>query len=206
MAMHRHIGFINEKAGLNGVDPDFRKLVELSYSIPGFGSYGVSCSGHFYPTYDKDKFYPNPWAYLGLATIPEMKHIPPLLELIHTHIKLDPDAKISIQQKNENPSNFPEYKPGIDLKPDCFTKTKKGLYISLLEIRLGANRSLDTVPDHMCAPIELEGNDEAFKKSQQRCSQIKKFWKGLENAVRAYVQEHNFKEQDLRKKEFLPFF
>lgn len=203
--IHRHVGFLEDEESLRGVDEDFRELVKISYAIPGFGSYGVSCSGHFCPEYSEDRFWPEPWGSLGIATLPEMKHIPELLRLIYDSTQTDSDAHVGIQDLIQPPMNYKKYSPDIDLKPYSYGKTDSGLYVALLDIRFGDNGCLDSCPEHYCSPIKLAGNQEAFEKSQKRCLEIKQCWKMLEGAVREYTKGHGFSKADYHKREFEPF-
>lgn len=204
MPFRRYVGFIKEDQ-LGGIDPDFRELSRLCYQTPGFATYGVSCSGHFYPEYDQDKFYPSFGAHLGIITLPEMDHIPELLEIIYNTTKEDPDAEMKVKEKMKGPKDLKKYSPGFDLKPYSYGQNKDGLYVAWLEIRLNDNGALDSISDHWAGPIKLEGNKEVFEKSKQRYSEIQAFWKKLEDKVRNYNLKHGFSETDFEKKEFLPF-
>jgi hypothetical protein len=201
-----HVGFIEDESNLGPVDKDFLELVKLTYQIPGFGSYGVSCSGHFKKK-NKEEFYPEPWGHLGFALIPQMKHIPELLEIINETKKLDKDCHFSINIGKGAPIDFPEYSSEINLRDFSFGKNKKGQYVSLLEIRLGDNGCLDSIEDHECGgSFEIEGNEEGYIKSQERYLEIKSFWKNLENKIRGYNKRYGFSKTDYSKKEFLPFY
>jgi len=207
MAMHRHIGFLEEEKMLNAVDSDFRELVRLSYQIPGFGSYGVSCSGHFYPANKDGYFLPSPWGSLGFAALPQENHIQELLGLISETTKSDPDARLSINDNKNPPINFPLYTSESDLSKYAIEKTSRGIYVAVLEVRLGDNGCLDTYPNRVyCSSIKLEGHELEFEKSRQRYQEIQRFWKLLEDKVREYTQKNQFiSPPDYTKPEFLPF-
>jgi len=205
MAIHMHIGFLEEEKMLNVVDTDFRELVRLFYQIPGFGSYGVSCSGHF-ELEDSEKFYPRPCGHLGIATLPEMKHIPELLKLILEANQTDPDARLTVNINSGAPYYFPDYTLETDLSQFSFAKTSKGLYVAKLEILLGDNGSLASVGEYFGGSLKVKEHQEAFDKSRQRCLEIQRFWKLLEDRVREYTQENRFvSPPDYYKPEFLPF-
>ena len=189
------------ESSLNGIDPDFRELARLSYQIPGFASYGVSCSGHFYPEDEWGRFHPGPWGHMGFVALPEVEHIPGLLKLLYDLAQKDADAKIRVDD-SKPPLECPVFSPGMNLEPYTLWKTAGGLYVAKLDLRLGDNSSLDSVQDHLCCPIKREGNDEAFEKSKARCSEIQRFWKGLELAVGDYCRGNGFLEADFDKREF----
>ena len=96
MAEHRIIGFLYNEQRLKGVDDDFRELVVLMNQIYGFGTYGVSSSGHFREKYRDGKFYPEPWGRLGVLALPETEHIKELIGIIYDSVKADADGKIRI--------------------------------------------------------------------------------------------------------------
>ncbi|MFA5259160.1 MAG: hypothetical protein WC979_06640 [Candidatus Pacearchaeota archaeon] len=205
MAIHRHIGFLETEEMLNVVDTDFRELVRLSYQIPGFGSYGVSCSGHF-DLEDSQRFYPRPLGSLGIATLPEMKHIPELLELIQQTTQADSDARLTININSGAPCYFPNYTPKTDLSKFSVGNTNSGLYVTQLEIRLGDNNSLASLGEYFGGSLKVEEHQEVLDKSRQRCQEIQKFWKLLEDKIRGYTNEKQFvSPPDYSKQEFFPF-
>jgi hypothetical protein len=202
MAIHAHIGFLQDEESINSVDIDFKELVRLTYSILGFGSYGVSCSGHFYK--ESNKFYPEPWGHLQFAALPQMPHILELVKLIHEYTKEDPDANLKMWE-NIPPYKFKIYSPENNLRNYEIAKTETGLYIVRFEIRLGDNGCLKPVEPYYGGGIKTAGNKAVFKESRKRCNQIKEFWKSLEQKVREYNQVHEFSSPDFSKKEFEPF-
>lgn len=210
---HRYIGFLKSGHDLRCVEPNepyFTELVRQLNMIPGFGTHGVSCSGHFYQDREGGRFYPRPWGHLGLVALPESPHILTLLKLIYEQTRTDPDAWVDVNGSGP-PSSLVRYNPGMDLRPyshKLFGReilTGDGLFIVEFEIRIGDNGCLDSVPDHLCSPIRREGNDEAFQRSQQRHGEIRSFWEELRDRVIGYNQEHGFSEIDYGKSEFLPF-
>jgi len=205
MACHRHIGFLENDHEFAKVDLDFKEVIKIANHIPGFGSYGVSCAGHFRPDEGYGTFWPVPWAHLDLAVLPEMKHIPELLELLVSQAAEDSDAYVGIKNIHQPSYKGEKLSVGKDLKPYSVYQNLDGSYIALLEMRLGDNGALDSVEDHCCSSIELEGNQEAFDKSKIRCAEINGFWGKLEKSLEAYRTKHNFVELDFSKKEFLPF-
>jgi len=206
MAFRRHIGFIPEDH-LGGVDENLEELVRLSYMIPGFGSYGVSCAGHFHPKWNEDEFYPTPSGHLGFAILPEMKHISELLQIVYDATQKNSDCRLNILKRKYGLAldSGNHYSPGLDLSKYSFGKTKDGLYVAVVKIRLGINSCFDSVPDYRGGPIKLKGNEEVFEKSRQRYEENQVFWKALEGKVRTYNSVHGFSECDFSKKEFLPF-
>jgi hypothetical protein len=124
-------------------------------------------------------------------------------------VQTDSDASIVIDGNNllysGNIKTPTKYNPSIDLEPYSITKTDEGLYVVQIAIRLGDNGSLNTVPDHCWSPIQIEGNKEAFEKSQQRYLEVQKFWKVLAGKVEKYNQKHGFVKIDFTKSEFESF-
>lgn len=206
---HAHIGFLEKDEMLNFVDGDFRELIREFYKIPGLGTHGVSCSGHFYPKDHSNAgegyFWPQPWAHLGVALIPKLKHIPEVLKIIYDSVQKDFDARLSIKDKFNAPVDFTRYEEGMNLEPYALGIIGGGLYVSVLEIRLGDNGCLNSVPETYGSHIIFEGNEEAYRKSEQRYTQIINYWKSLENSIRDYNLRNGFSEIDFSKKEFRPF-
>jgi len=219
--MPGYIGFVNTEAILRGVDSDIRGIVDLSYYVPGFGAYGVSCGGHFDDScsvsvadYDADGslkftsvrgFKPQPFARLGFAFMPEIDHVAELLKIISDETKKDPDCKLGVNIQKGAPINFPRYEPGADLREYQFGENSNGLYVAKVLLRLGDNKSLDSIPHRIYGGVKLEGNKLAFGLSQKRCEEIQMFWQGLEDTLVDYVTKHRFRDKDLEKREFLPF-
>ena len=202
---HRHIGFLEDEESIQVTDEDFHNVVRLMYAIPGCGSYGVSCAGHFNPDSEYDTFSPMPWSSLGIAVLPEMPHIPELLDIINKNTLSETNAWVGIKDKKHAPCDYDRYTPETDLTPYQIGQTKDKLYVALLEVRAGDNGCLDSVPDHCYSPIEIKGNEEAFELSKTRCSEIKDFWSGLTESIGRYNESHGFKNSDFTKQEFLPF-
>jgi hypothetical protein len=198
------VGFLEDEKQLASVDPEFRGLVVSLNAIPGCGTYGVSDAGHFIPAWGTDQFYPQPWGHLGMAVLPRKKHVPELLQRLYAGVCKDPDARIGIK-KDCVPCDYPTYTPGTKLKKYAQWETLQGCYAIVLEIQIGDNKCLDSVPEdqrQMCGPLALKGNREAFEKSKERCGQIHQFWKDLEGIVQAYNKEYGFIIPDFSKAEF----
>jgi hypothetical protein len=207
MATHMSIGFLQDEKHLEWVDKDFRELARLMLQIPGFGSFGVSCSGHFRSKengYSEDFFNPVLSGHLGLAAIPEMEHIPELLKIIYASTKEDSDANMRIMANMCAPWKQPVYEPSMDLRPYTSWKTKSGLYVAKLAILIGDNGLFDSMNlETYGGGIEVKGNEEKIPPLKKRYEEIKNFWKSLEDKVRIYNQDHGFTECDYKKDEFM---
>lgn len=202
--IHQVIGFLESEDSLRQVDPDFRDLVRLSYAIPGFGSHGVSCSGHFYLDDKEQKFSLVPGS-LGFMALPEEDHVMELLRLISYETQKDSDAIITIDNRQGAPRDRPRYDPSIDLKPYARYTTKQGRYVARLEILLGDNGCLRDLRGYYGSFLLIKDHQKTFELAKRRCAEIRDFWKGLEVEVREYNSQHNFVRPDFNKKEFLPF-
>jgi hypothetical protein len=145
---------------------------------------------------------PISWGHLGFAVIPELEHISELLTILYESTQTDPCAWVGIQDEKHCPRDFDRYTPGTDLRHYSFWHNKAGNYVNLIEVRIGDNGCLDSIPDHCGGSIKRDGNDEAFMKSQERCLQIKDFWKMLEDRVREYTIGKGFNHLDISKPEF----
>lgn len=199
--MYRSIGFLESEEALGGVDKDFRELVRSTYYIPGFGSFGVSCSGHPCAK-ESTNFYPRPFGDLGFAALPEMNHIHELLTLLHEQLATDPEAIMILDSARGAPIDWDRYHPEINLRQYTRALTKTGLYVIYFKILLGDNKALANVEDSCYGSIPLAGNEITFEKCQRRYEEIRGFWKNLETKVKTYNSEHRFLAPNFKKEEF----
>ncbi len=193
--------FLENESELFDVDEDFRELVRLSYMVPGFATFGVSCAGHF-EKFEEDKFWPQPEAHLNFVCIPQLRHIPKLLGIIHDQVCNDKDARFYVDHENNSLSKKIEYSLRIDLDTYPFYQTENGSYTAKLRLELGDYGTLGKEYFPHMGPILIKGNEKIFTKSIGRYLQIRNFWKDLEKKIEEYNQIHSFKELIWDKKEF----
>jgi hypothetical protein len=199
---HRSIGFLENINSLTEVDEDFKGLILQSYYIPGFGSYGVSCSGHYREYPSEAHFRPRLFGHLGFDALPELDHIKELFLVLNNEVLKDSDARIRLEGKGA-PSNWPKYSSEVDLLKNCSCKTKLGLARLHLEISIGDRGILDSFEDttgQLYYPIK--GNELIVEQSKLRLHEIQFFWKNLENVLIDFNKTHNFTSPVFDKLEF----
>ena len=197
-----HIGFLKKEESLASVDADFRELVRQAYCIPGFGSYGISCSGHMRIERDLGMFFPELYGHLGIAALPQLEHIPELLRILYDITAAEQNARIWIVTKTGQATQPRWYCLNTNLELYSQDKTSSGLPVARLEIRINDNGCLSN--DYNGQGFSLEQTD-IFEATTRRYKEIKAFWKKLEERVQEFNSRHGFQTPDFKKEEFLPF-
>lgn len=188
MAIHAVVTFLANKGDLQGVDKDFRKLVEIFHRIPFCASFGVSCSGHFQEMNYADRmephaFYPSPWGHLVIIIARDMPHIQELLCILKQNISGYTDASFG---KIEHVFGPP-----------------KDSRLQVWEIRISDNGCLGKfkIGKTWCGCSLLKkGNETEYENSKARYKEIQFFWKDLEKILLLFCRKHRFRRFALKKR------
>lgn len=187
MAMHAVITFLEDSESLKGVDPDFRKLVEIFHRIPFCASFGVSCAGHFHETDENARHHPNcftpsPWGHLNAIVLPTVEHIQELLKTMEQFIGSQDDATFKTIQH--------PFGPPKDSK------------LEVWEIRIGDNGCLGECKEEVLfgGSFPKADNPQLYQNSKSRSEEIKLFWEILATKLLEFCQENGFGGFDLDKR------